>query len=411
MVLRWRLQFYLLRYTLLFVVVRTEEVFNTTPPTIRTNFSCLNRLMGFYADVEANCKVYHTCDDHGNKFSYRCPEETAFRQDALICDHAHLVDCQATVYPPNRFPDENTGNKDKEALPLRSPATSIDSPDDHRLSFSRSFQVVQRPDKSVSNKHQSGFVFSASLFLRDHDRTRDRAGPRAADASRRCNVDSKDRFATASTVRTLTERFNSWDVRNDKSSRGRLPQSLSLSESRDFARDKSGTMNLRRSFEPTPNPSTPARTMPPDSVARRPAFLREKSTFLAHDHNYRPYSETLKSIQANAVRVTADKSTTEIPVHALTLSLKPLVPNELEYDPYYPKQPTSTEAYYTPSNRNGFNVNARILTSSQVPPVAISQLNLPFEIPPVLPDLSNLEDLVDRRKLFYIPRVSAKSIQ
>lgn len=365
--------------------------------------------MGFYADVEANCRVYHTCDDHGNKFSYRCPEETAFRQDALICDHAHLVDCQATVYPQKRFPDENTSNRDNAVPPLRPPVTSINSPDDHRLSFSRSFRVVQRPDKSVPNKHQSGFVFSASLFLRDHDRTQDRAAPRASSTSRRCNVDSKDRFATASTVRTLTERFNSWDVGNDKSSQARPSQSLSLSETRDFARDKSVTVNLRRSFEPTPSPSTFTRTITPD-VSQDPAFLREKSTFFTHDHNYRPYSETLKSIQANSVRAISDKSTTEIPVHALTLSLKPLVPNELEYDPYYPKQPTSTEAYYTPSNRNGFNSNAHVSTSSQVPPAAISHLNLPFEIPSVLPDLNSLEDLVDRRKLFYIPRISAKSI-
>lgn len=366
--------------------------------------------MGFYADVEANCRVYHTCDDHGNKFSYRCPEETAFRQDALICDHAHLVDCQATVYPPNRSSDENTG--DNAAPPLGPPITSIDSPDDHRLSFSRSFQVVQRPDKSVPNdKHQSGFVFSASLFLRDQDLTRDRAGPRAADTSRKC--DSKGRFATpkvSSTARTFTERFNSWDVRNDKSSHARPPQSLSLSKTRDFAHDKSVTLNFRRSFEPTPSPSTFVRTISPDNVTRRPTFQREKSTFSIHDHSYRPYSETLRSIQANAARVTASKSTTEIPVHALTLSLKPLIPNELEYDPYYPRQPTSTEAYYTPSNRNEFNANARVPTSSQVPTAAVSHYNLPFEIPPVLPDLNSLEDLVDRRKLFYIPRLSAKSI-
>jgi hypothetical protein len=405
MVLRWTLQFYFLQCTLL-VVARAEEVFNTTPPTIRTSFSCFNRPMGFYADVEANCRVYHTCDDHGNKFSYRCPEETAFRQDALICDHAYLVDCQATVYPPNRIPDENAGNRDNATSPLRPPVASIGSSDDHRLSYSRSFQVVQRPDKSVSSKHQSGFVFSASLFLRDHDPTRDRAAPRASDTSKRCNVDSKDRFATASTVRTLTERFNSWDVRNDKSNRP--PHSLSLPETRDFARDRS--VNLRRSFEPTPSPSTFARTITPNDVSQRPVFPRSKSTSLTHDHNYRPYSETLKSIQANSARAIADKSTTEIPVHALTLFLKPLVPNELEYDPYYPKQPTSTEAYYTPSNRNSINANVRVSTSSPVPSAMTSHFSLPFEIPSVLPDLNSLEDLVDRRKLFYIPRISAQSI-
>ncbi|XP_012287482.1 uncharacterized protein LOC105703567 [Orussus abietinus] len=67
---------------------------NTLPPPLNTNFSCRSRTTGFYADLETNCRVYHTCDDQGNKFTYHCPEETAFRQDALICDHAHLVDCQ-----------------------------------------------------------------------------------------------------------------------------------------------------------------------------------------------------------------------------------------------------------------------------------------------------------------------------
>lgn len=129
---------------------------------------------------------------------------------------------------------------------------------------------------------------------------------------------------------------------------------------------------------------------------------------MSHDNDYRPYSETLRSIQANAARTTSVqsvKSTTEIPVHALTLSLKPLVPNELEYDPYYPKQPTSTEAYYTPSD-----ANTRSFSSGQTPLSTVARFNLPFEIPSVLPDLNGLEDLIDRRKFFYIPRVNVESM-
>ncbi|KAG7200982.1 hypothetical protein KM043_003338 [Ampulex compressa] len=138
---------------------------NTTPPPVRSNFSCYAREPGFYADVQANCRVYHTCDDYGNKFSYRCPEETAFRQDALICDHAHLVDCRATAHsePPRR------PNEKRESLRLGLPSffkfgsLELGNP---RRAFSRSFQVVQRPDKSTPKTHP-GFVFSASVFLRD----------------------------------------------------------------------------------------------------------------------------------------------------------------------------------------------------------------------------------------------------
>lgn len=115
-----------------------------------------------------------------------------------------------------------------------------------------------------------------------------------------------------------------------------------------------------------------------------------------------PYFETLRSIQANAMSTNTPRTTiatTEIPVHALTMSLKPLVPNELEYDPYYPRIPTSTEAYYTAIQLNKDSESFRFTTQ---PPWS----GIYFEIPAVLPDLNTLEDLVDRRKLFYIPRVN-----
>ncbi|XP_012214919.1 uncharacterized protein [Linepithema humile] len=386
------LQFYLLRYALFIATVRTEEVFNTTPPTVKTNFSCFNRPMGFYADVEANCRVYHTCDDHGNKFSYRCPEETAFRQDALICDHAHLVDCQAPAYQSAQYSDENA-DKDKA---IRSPIASVDPFDDHRPSFSRFFQVIQQPEKSASNK--PGLVFRASLFLREQDRTRNQVGQTA-----KWNANSKNGLAV-STTRAPIERINNWNPRNNKPNQSPR-QSLSSSATRAFARDKSSAYPSR-SFAPTSN-SSPARTTALPDVIQRSPSPREKSPSSSYNSDYHPYSETLRSIQINA-QPTDDKEipTTEIPVHALTLSLKPLMPNELEYDPYYPKQPTSTEAYYTPSSRNEIDANARLSSSSQAPPIG----RLPFEIPSVLPDLNALEDLVDRRKLFYIPRASNKSI-
>ncbi|XP_011502560.1 PREDICTED: uncharacterized protein LOC105365959 [Ceratosolen solmsi marchali] len=60
-------------------------------------FNCSDRKMGYYADVETNCRAYHTCYNHGNNFIRYCPENTAFRQDATICDHAYRINCRMNV--------------------------------------------------------------------------------------------------------------------------------------------------------------------------------------------------------------------------------------------------------------------------------------------------------------------------
>lgn len=367
--------------------------------------------MGFYADVEANCRVYHTCDDHGNQFSYRCPEETAFRQDAMICDHAHLVDCRATVHPTNRIPH------DDNSVDRRRPP-----------SLARTFRVIQRPDVAGSDtagpnsgKHRAGFVFSASLFLRDRDH-----------ACGTCDVDARNRATTTATTtttttfpRALVERYYPWDyTRNVKP-----PQSAMSTGTFAFGKSELAYSNVNR------RPSSPPPVPPPlPSLfpAHPSSFPRGKSSpFDRYDNgndnndddgegDHRPYSETLRSIQASAT--TTARPTTDIPVHALTLSLKPLVPNELEYDPYYPRRPTTTEAYYTPSGDASVRPAGVERTSSSSSSTAAAAAAVadrdksnnypspPFEIPPVLPDLNSLEDLVDRRKFFYIPRAGVKAI-
>ncbi|KAK2584155.1 hypothetical protein KPH14_006586 [Odynerus spinipes] len=392
------------------VVARPEEVFNTTPPPLRTNFSCYDRAAGFYADVEADCKVYHTCDDHGNRFSYRCPEETAFRQDALICDHARLVDCQATTYD-TKYPVRGSRSED-DSSPLLSvpsiynvPPPVDDNPSDrHRHSFSRSFQV------STSDKARPGFVFSASVFLRDQqDHPVDR---KSMDSYR------ESTYAPKSPGPILDSGCN----RNEEHKADSIPkhQVFAFSSTpRSFSHnshvhDSGIRTSVGRTFANLPAIST--RTQPPrrDSypttvfshTTKPPVNYISRPNSNAYNRDY-PYFETLRSIQANAKSTTTStprtvattSSTTEIPVHALTMSLKPLVPNELEYDPYYPRTPTSTEAYYTANQLNKDPESFRFTTQ---PPWS----GVRFEIPAVLPDLNTLEDLVDRRKLFYIPRVT-----
>lgn len=335
------------------------------------------------------------CDDHGNKFSYRCPEETAFRQDALICDHAHLVKCQAITHLSSRFLNKNVDREKIHTTP--SIKTTIASLDNHKLSISRSFQVIQRPDKSVSNKLQSGFIFSARLFLKDQNQTQNQTDQITFI---KYNVNSKNRPTLSSTQTPIEV---NWNLHNNKLN---LPKSLSLSSSEvhTFARDKNTTYPSR-AFESVAS-SLPTRVLA-YSTQHPPCSPREKS-ILSYDSDYNSYSETLKSIQANA-RTTTIQPTTELPVYALTFSLKPLVPNKLEYDPYYPKQPTSTEAYYTPSNRNELDNNTYLFSSSQVLSIT-THSNLLLEFPSILPDLNMLEDLVDRRKFFYIPRANLKAI-
>ncbi|XP_055338928.1 uncharacterized protein LOC129588638 [Paramacrobiotus metropolitanus] len=59
-----------------------------------TSFTCASKKrVGFYADVETNCQVFHRCDVDGVKTDYLCPEKTVFNQVTLNCDWWYNVDC------------------------------------------------------------------------------------------------------------------------------------------------------------------------------------------------------------------------------------------------------------------------------------------------------------------------------
>lgn len=60
---------------------------------VKTNFSCVGRASGYYADIDTGCELYHMCDGLGRKFSYACPNTTLFQQRMLICDHWYMVNC------------------------------------------------------------------------------------------------------------------------------------------------------------------------------------------------------------------------------------------------------------------------------------------------------------------------------
>jgi len=61
----------------------------------QTNFQCGSKKQpGFYADVDAQCQVFHRCDVNGNQTSYLCVNSTIFNQVTLVCDYFFNVDCQ-----------------------------------------------------------------------------------------------------------------------------------------------------------------------------------------------------------------------------------------------------------------------------------------------------------------------------
>ncbi|XP_015597197.1 uncharacterized protein LOC107268685 isoform X2 [Cephus cinctus] len=409
-----------------------EEFFNTTPRPIYSNFSCVGRAMGFYADIEANCRIYHTCDDQGNKFTYNCPEETAFRQEAMICDHAHLVDCQRgrrVLKITESHEDRTTA---KSLFDKTGPNRNSQFPSFKEYTTpvpARSFRITQKPftmnttQKYMNNKKpvyilgtgitNGRYQDTKTSFNRQNNQvsnpvTKPITGiVNCNEKIERCN--SYNANGEIASTRPVTQGsnikqgffnnfpgFSNFFDRLDNTKTNRASASSFARRTLTTPRtvfnsnqDNSHIRELSRTFQLTLTP--------------RPLPYMSKSPFTFHNMNY-PYSETLRSIQNHTQAFSLTSTTTplplihtDLPVDSLTASLKPLIPNELEFDPYYPRIPVTTEAYYTPSDDNKRPKLFQFSTQSPL-------LNVQFDIPANLPDLNSLEDLIDRRKLFYIPR-------
>lgn len=58
-----------------------------------------NFRLGFYADMETRCQVWHWCIHSGMKYDFLCPNATVFNQQTRVCDWFYNVDCfQAESY-------------------------------------------------------------------------------------------------------------------------------------------------------------------------------------------------------------------------------------------------------------------------------------------------------------------------
>ncbi|XP_071536898.1 U-scoloptoxin(01)-Er1a-like [Panulirus ornatus] len=64
-------------------------------PNVTFTFDCTDRPVGFYADQEFNCQLFHMCDEDGRRIPYMCANETAFNQQFRICDWKINFDCSS----------------------------------------------------------------------------------------------------------------------------------------------------------------------------------------------------------------------------------------------------------------------------------------------------------------------------
>ncbi|XP_066970304.1 U-scoloptoxin(01)-Er1a-like [Macrobrachium rosenbergii] len=74
------------------VTLGQQQVLPFLDAVPRTLFSCVDRPYGYYADVEANCQVFHICLNNA-QWDFLCPNQTQFNQEYFVCDHPVNVDC------------------------------------------------------------------------------------------------------------------------------------------------------------------------------------------------------------------------------------------------------------------------------------------------------------------------------
>lgn len=60
---------------------------------IQFTFDCSNKAVGFYADVEYDCQIFHMCDAKGKRIPHVCANDTSFNQEFRICDWEYNFKC------------------------------------------------------------------------------------------------------------------------------------------------------------------------------------------------------------------------------------------------------------------------------------------------------------------------------
>ncbi|KAJ8667081.1 hypothetical protein QAD02_008743 [Eretmocerus hayati] len=428
-----------------------QETFNTQPPPLRSRFSCSGRGAGYYADLESNCRAYHTCDEHGNHFTHFCPEDTAFRQDAMICDHAYQVDCAAgttaRIYiggqtgsfineprgeSSNGFvnsfkPEEVTSTaSERRELAVGSETgfqrTTFSGRDDGQtLRSTAATGPQQRVDNNLSSR--SGSTAPAS-------EPRITPPPRtfpSFNGQPSTPTISLDLLPPAESPNLLELQEPDTEILDDEYSFLNPPPIRTDNDYRNPIQsfpDPPAPITQpepprSRSLEPSTIPSKPSKLLEPPYLDYNPPSEPLRPSNRADDY---AYAETLRSIQSS--------SSTESPVARIIFStttpttttttttpraeifgvphavLLPPENPDSDVDPYYPKDESSTEAYFTPSGRPQFGPTTPTRRRPQHHQQGTGTASK-FHVPPVLPDLNSLDDLLDRRKQFFIPTLKA----
>lgn len=89
----------------------------------KTSFDCKNQQFpGYYADVEAQCQVFHICALN-TTFDFLCPNGTIFSQENLVCVWWNQFDCNSapSLYGNNAYIYDysKTGQSQENQSPSR----------------------------------------------------------------------------------------------------------------------------------------------------------------------------------------------------------------------------------------------------------------------------------------------------
>jgi hypothetical protein len=128
--------------------------------TIRSTFTCHQRIYGYYADVDNDCRVFHVCvpqvladgTQETAMFSFFCGNQTVFDQEQLVCNHeVDAVPCDQaeSFYRINEF----FGRIEEQQV-----TPSTQSPISQEVFTTTSRSVSQTTEKSVSLRRKSLLV-------------------------------------------------------------------------------------------------------------------------------------------------------------------------------------------------------------------------------------------------------------
>ena len=63
---------------------------------VAIKFTCSGRPLGYYADPDFECRIFHICDNFGRRIPMHCPPHTMFNQMYRVCDWDYNVDCPSS---------------------------------------------------------------------------------------------------------------------------------------------------------------------------------------------------------------------------------------------------------------------------------------------------------------------------